>query len=111
MHNPYDKRVPIYLVNLYADRPLVMPDGSTPDHQCSGKQSLSASQQWVFTLTVGYRSHTPNPSTAWPRPPLFLPRTPPLTLHQSPGNGSPPVFIPRLYTVCKRADDRYNLFL
>jgi len=64
MHNPYDKRVPNYLVNLYADRLLVMPDGNTPDHQCSGKQSLSDSQQWVFTLTVGYRSHTSNPSTA-----------------------------------------------
>jgi len=68
------------------------PNGTPTNHQRSGKQSLSDSQQWVFTLMVGYRS--PIPSAAWPKPLLFFCSvTPPPTLHQSPGNGSPSVFI------------------
>lgn len=68
MRNPYIifkeyRLIQLMRNDLYADRSLVTLNESTPD-QRSGKQSLSDSQQWVFTLMVGYRSRTPNPSAA-----------------------------------------------
>jgi len=64
----------------------------------SGKQSLSDSQQWVFTLTiVGLPlARTLRPSAARPRLPIlffFFTATPPPNAPSIPGNGSSSVFI------------------
>lgn len=68
----------------------------------SGKQSLSDSQQWVFTLTiVGLPlARTLRPSAARPRLPIlfFSPQLHPQTLHQSPVMAAPRFLSARVYT-------------
>lgn len=111
----------VYLVNakryLYADRPL----RDARREYTRPPPTFWENNLWA-TVNNGYLLWWWATAGVYPAPrvPLdrdrhsfFAPVTPPPTLHQSPGNGSPSVFI-RAYVrgiTRGRAGDRYNLFL
>lgn len=68
----------------------------------------------IYFDGVGYRSRIPSPRVPLDRDrhSFFAPVTPPPTLHQSPDNGNPSVFI-RAYIrgITRQKGGRYNLFL